>query len=173
MLSVEEGVTLYGKCYLKMLKKHLYVIRVLSCGRKFTIQQYAACCHTANSVINYLNENVPNYIRKENWPPNSCDLNLVDYAIWDMMKEMLYKNVKWYEDTEWLSAAISDFLDRLTKKKSSTIQSMVDAIRKSGRRKRGSHWTSNLMTLTHDSMYISIVIDMLFINRKLDMIKWL
>ena len=85
---------------------------------------------------------------------------------------MLYKNIKWYEDIEWLSAAISDFLDRLTTKKSSIIQSMVDAIRKSGRRKRGSDWTSNLMTLTHDSMYISIVINMLFINRKLDMMKW-
>ena len=30
---------------------------------KFTIQQYGARCHTANSVTNYLNENVPGYIR--------------------------------------------------------------------------------------------------------------
>ena len=48
---------------------------------------------------------------------------------------------------------------------------MVDAIRKSGRIRQWSHCTSNLTTPTHDSTYISIVIDMLFINRKLNMIK--
>ena len=34
---------------------------------------------------------------------------------------------------------------------------MVDAIRKSGRRRLWLHCTSNLTTSTHDSMYISIV----------------
>ena len=33
-----------------------------------------------------------------------------------MMKKMLYKNAKRYEDIEGLSAAISDVWDRLTKK---------------------------------------------------------
>ena len=64
---------------------------------------------------NCLNENFPGYIRKENWSPDSCDLNLLDYAIWDMMKKMLYKNAKRYEDIEGLSMAISDAWDRLTK----------------------------------------------------------
>ena len=63
-----------------MLKNHLYVIWRLSGGRKFTIQD-GARCHTANPVTNYLNENVPDYIRKENWPPKSCDLSSIDYAI--------------------------------------------------------------------------------------------
>ena len=74
---------------LEMLKKHLCAIRSLYCGKQFTIQQYGACCHTANSVTNYLNENVHDYIRKENWSPNSCDLNLLDYAVWDIMKKIL------------------------------------------------------------------------------------
>ena len=43
---------------------------------------------------------------------------------------------------------------------------MADAISKTGRIKRWSHSTSNLTTPTHDSTYISIVIDMLFINRR-------
>ena len=66
LLLVEEGVTVVVNYYLKMLKKHLYVIWRLSCGQKFTIQQYGARCHTANSVTNYLGENVPHYIRNEN-----------------------------------------------------------------------------------------------------------
>ena len=48
---------------------------------------------------------------------------------------------------------------------------MADAIRKSGRIRQWSHYTSNLTTRNHDSTYISIVINMLFINSKLNMIK--
>ena len=101
---------------LEMLKKHLYVIRSLSREQKFTIQQYGALCHTVYSVTNCLNENVPDYIRKEKWFPNSCDRNLFDYAIWDIMKKILYKNVKRYEDIEGHSAAILYVWDRMTKK---------------------------------------------------------
>ena len=52
------------------------------------------------------------YQNWENWPPNSCDLNLPDYAILGMM---LYKNIMQYEDIEGLSATISDAWDRPTK----------------------------------------------------------
>ena len=48
---------------------------------------------------------------------------------------------------------------------------MADAIRKSGRRRQVSHCTTNLTTPIHDFTYISIFIDMLFINRKLNMIQ--
>ena len=106
----------------EMLNKHLYVIRSLSCGKKFTSQQYVPRCHTANSFTSYLDENVPDYIRKEYRSPNSCDLSLLDFMIWNTMKKMLCKNLKWYEDIEGLSAAISYVWDRL-KKKSSIFQS--------------------------------------------------
>ena len=105
----------WWRLLLEMLKKHLDVIRSWSCGKKFTVQQYGACRHTANSVTNYLNENVPDYIKKENWSPNSCDLKLLDYAIWDITKKILYKKVKRYEDIESFSAAISYAWDKLTK----------------------------------------------------------
>ena len=96
------------KSSLKSLKKHLYVKRRLPGGQKFIIQQEATRCHTANSVARYLNEYVTDYMRKENWPPNSCDFNPIDYTIWDMFEKMVYKNVKRYEDNEGLSAMISD-----------------------------------------------------------------
>ena len=99
-----------------MLKKHLYVIKSLSCGKKFPFQKYEARCHTANSVTNYLNENVPDNIRKQNWSRYCCDLNLLDYAIWDIIKKILYKNIKRYENIEGPSTAISYVWDRLTKK---------------------------------------------------------
>ena len=64
LLFVEDGAAVDG-LLLEILKKHLYVISSLSCGKKFTIQQYRVRCHTAKPVTTYLSENVPDYIRKE------------------------------------------------------------------------------------------------------------
>ena len=106
LLFVEEGATIDGDYYLRILKKHLSVIRRLSSGWKFTGQQHVARCHTANLYTNYLNENFQDYIKKEIWPPNLCDLT----------EKMVCKNVKRYEHIEVLPAAISVRWDRLTKK---------------------------------------------------------
>ena len=91
------------KLSLKILKKHLYVIRRLSGGRKFFVQLNGARFHTGNSVTSYLNGNVLDYIRKENSPPlpppsppNSCALNPIDYAVLDVTGKMIRKNVKRY-----------------------------------------------------------------------------
>ena len=72
------------KLSLKILKKHLYVIRRLSGGRKFFVQLNGACFHTGNSVTSYLNGNVLDYI------------NPIDYAILDVTGKMIRKNVKRY-----------------------------------------------------------------------------
>ena len=73
LLFLEEGATVNGDYYLKMLKKNLSVIRLFF-WRKFIIQQDGARYHTPNSVTNYFYKNVWENIREENWPPNSCDL---------------------------------------------------------------------------------------------------
>ena len=112
LLFVEEGATVDGDYYLRILKKHLSVIRRLSSGWKFTGQKHVARCHTANLYTNYLNENVQDYIKKEIWPPNLCDL----------IEKMVCQNVKRYEHIEVLPAVISVTWDRLTKN-SSIIQS--------------------------------------------------
>ena len=106
LLFVEEGATIDGDYYLRILKKHLSLTRRLSSGWKFTAQQHVARCHTANLYINYLNENVQDYIKKEIWPPNLCD----------PIEKMVWENVKRYEHIEVLLAAISVTWDRLTKK---------------------------------------------------------
>ena len=57
------------------------------------------------------------FIRKKNWPLNSCDLSLDytfdysnNYGVWDIMKTMVYKNGAQF------SAVIIDAWDRQTKK---------------------------------------------------------
>ena len=74
LLFLEEGATVNGDYYLKMLKKNLSVIRRLFGGRKFIIQQDGARYRTSNSVTNYFHKNVWENIREENWPPNSSNL---------------------------------------------------------------------------------------------------
>jgi len=37
-----------------------------------------------------LQREMPEFIPPEMWPPNSPDLNLVDYSIWGMLQEMVY-----------------------------------------------------------------------------------
>ena len=38
--------------------------------------------HAIHDTVAYLRSNVPEFIKAENWPPNSPDLNLVDYSVW-------------------------------------------------------------------------------------------
>ena len=87
----------------------------ISCKKVY----YSTICDSSphsKFCYQFLNENVPDYVRKENWSPDFCDLKLLDYAIWHIKKKILNKSVKRYEDIEGLSAAISYAWDKLTKK---------------------------------------------------------
>ena len=105
----------------EMLNKHLYVIRSLSYGKKV---HYSIICGSLppKKFCYQLSQWKCHWLyQKEYWSPNFCDLNLLDYAIWDIMKKILYKNLKRYEDIKGLSVSIPYAWDRL--KKISIIQS--------------------------------------------------
>jgi len=44
-----------------------------------------ATAHTASLAQDWLSRNCPVFIRKEEWPPNSPDLNPLDYHVWGAM----------------------------------------------------------------------------------------
>jgi len=54
-------------------------------------QQDGAPAHRARHTVAYLRSNVPEFIKPENWPPNSPDLNPVDYAVWGALQQMVYR----------------------------------------------------------------------------------
>jgi len=59
-----------------------------------------------------LKEVTPDFIPPSLWPPNSPDLNLVDYAIWGIMQERAYNKGK-IANVEELRQRIVDEWERL------------------------------------------------------------
>ena len=51
----------------------------------FVFQQDGAPGHTARQTQDWLAVNTPDFIQKDEWPPNSPDLNPLDYCVWGLM----------------------------------------------------------------------------------------
>jgi len=58
--------------------------------RTFVFQQDGAPSHRAKSTAEFLQHTVPNFIEPSVWPPNSPDLNPVDYAVWRALQQSVY-----------------------------------------------------------------------------------
>jgi hypothetical protein len=52
-------------------------------GNDWTFQQDGAKPHTHHLTQEWCNDNFPAFIDKDQWPPNSPDLNPLDYCLWD------------------------------------------------------------------------------------------
>jgi hypothetical protein len=56
-------------------------------GNQFTFQP----AHSAKLAQDWLTSHCPDFIDKVSWPPNSPDLNPLDYAVWGAMLETYNK----------------------------------------------------------------------------------
>ena len=54
--------------------------------------QDGARSHTAKATLEYLNENCPAYVKPDHWPPNSPDLNALNFAVWGRFEKKVWKN---------------------------------------------------------------------------------
>jgi len=70
-------------------------------------QQDRAPAHRSRHTGAYLHCNVP-----ENWPPNSPDLNRVDYSVWGALQQMVQRHK--ISDTEQLKRLLIDCWTRLS-----------------------------------------------------------
>ena len=77
-------------------------------GKPFLFQQDGAPAHNSNLVQNWLEENLEEnmFWSKEFWPPNSPDLNPMDYYVWGVIEREVNKT--FHENTDSLHAAIVD-----------------------------------------------------------------
>ena len=60
-------------------------------GDVFVFQQDSAPAHRARATVEYLRLATPEFISPDLWPPNSPNLNPVDYKIWGCVQELVYQ----------------------------------------------------------------------------------
>ena len=60
-------------------------------GDNFIFQQDSAPAHRARDTVALLRRETPDFISPDLWPPNSPDMNRVDYMIWAVMQERVYE----------------------------------------------------------------------------------
>ena len=56
-------------------------------GEQLIFQQDNAPVHWALDAVEFLRRSAPQFIAPDFWPPNSPDLNPVDYKIWGVMQK--------------------------------------------------------------------------------------
>ena len=56
----------------------------------FIFQQDGASAHRARETVELLQAATPGFISPALWPPNSPDLNPLDYKIWGFMQDKVY-----------------------------------------------------------------------------------
>lgn len=88
---IEPGVKVNGQYYRDVLLKQglLPDIRDIT-DEYFIFQQDSAPAHRARDTVALLETETPDFIPPTLWPPNSPDLNPVDYKIWSVMQEKVY-----------------------------------------------------------------------------------
>ena len=82
LVFVEPGVQINGQYYRDVLlsQELLPAIREIV-GEVFVFQQDGAPAHRARETVERLRRDTPDFIAPDLWPPNSPNLNPVDYKI--------------------------------------------------------------------------------------------
>ena len=87
----------------------------------FIFQQDSAPAHGARETVALLQREVPAFIAPDLWPPNSHDLNPVDYKVWGTMQDRVYQTK--VRDIDDLKRRLFDVWDNLEQ---SVIDDAID-----------------------------------------------
>ena len=82
-------------------------------GDDFIFQQDGAPAHTARQAQQFLQNACPEFIAKDEWPPNSPDLNPLDYSVWGLMLDSYNKLISKPTSRAELKAALQNIWDAL------------------------------------------------------------
>ena len=86
LIFVDSGLTING-CYYRevLLSQQLLPAIWQVSGDFFVFQQDSVSAHRARETIKLLQWETLAFISSDLWPPNSPDLNPVDYKIWGVL----------------------------------------------------------------------------------------
>jgi len=87
------GVKVNGNYYQNAVLLNMLLLDIRSVfGDYYVFQQDGAQAHRARDTVTMLQRETPEFIPPEMWPSNSPDLNLVDYSIWGMLQQRVYRS---------------------------------------------------------------------------------
>jgi len=91
--SLEPGVKVNGDYYRNTVLLIMLLPDIRSVfGDYYLFQQDGAPAHCARETVTMLQRETPEFITPEMWPPNSPDFNPLDYSIWGMLQERVYRS---------------------------------------------------------------------------------
>ena len=108
---VEPGVKINGEYYRNVLLLQDLLPDIQELSDFFIFQQDGAPAHRARETVELLMSTTPDFILPTLWPPNSPDLNPLDYKIWSVMQEEVYRTkVRDVKDLRgWIMKAWDEF----------------------------------------------------------------
>jgi len=91
---VDPGTKINGKYYRDVLLMRGLLPDIRGYSEYFTFQQDGAPAHRARETVDLLKQERPDFIPPtlHVWPPNSPDINTVDYAVWGILQDRVYKS---------------------------------------------------------------------------------
>lgn len=84
---VDEGAKINADYYVNQLAPKLLDDAQSLVGNEFIFQQDGAPSHSSRRAQEFIQQRNPGFISKDEWPPNSPDLNPLDFCIWGAMLE--------------------------------------------------------------------------------------
>jgi len=124
---VEEKAKINAQYYINKLLPKLVEDCDALLEEGFIFQQDGAPAHSARLAQEWLQQHTPDYINKDEWPPNSPDLNPLDYHVWGAMLER-YKSFTPKPKTKAeLTAVLQQIWDELPQE---PINKAITAFRK-------------------------------------------
>lgn len=124
---VEDKVKVNAEHYTSTLLPQLIDDCNAQLDSDFIFQQDGAPAHTSRQAQEFLMVNAPDFIGKDEWPPNSPDLNPLDYCVWGLMLESYKKISPKPTSLTELKVALQSIWDELPL---TTIQKSIRSFRK-------------------------------------------
>jgi len=88
-------------------------------GDTFVFQQHDTLSQCPKDTIKLLQQETPDFTGPDLWPPNSPDLNLVDYKVWGVMQQKV---------CECRMNSVDELKPRLVEVWNSLQQNIIDAV---------------------------------------------
>ena len=88
---VNPGVKINGKYYRETLLKEELLPDMRNISEYFIFQQDNASARRGKETVDHLSTETPAFILPTLWLPKCPDLNPVDYKVWSVLQEQIYR----------------------------------------------------------------------------------